>query len=821
MVIIHNNTYDDAVSQCKEHFETFPFELSPFQKHAIDAIVKGDHCLVTAHTGSGKTVPAEFAIKYFVSMGKKVIYTSPIKALSNQKFYDFQQKYPEISVGLFTGDIKTNPEADVLIMTTEILMNRLFQEQTAEQRPSTEMDFQMDFQSELACVVFDEVHYINDEHRGQNWEKTILMLPMHVQMVMLSATIDGPEKFAKWCERNRDEQDGDYKEVHLCSTNHRIVPLTHYGFITTTEGLYKGIKDEALKKEIRSDMNKLVKLQSSSNQYDDNGRKTMKKYLDMMHDRNLHMKPQHVLNQLALHLRDNDMLPAIVFVFSRKKVERYASEVTVPLLEDDSKVPYTIKAECDKVLRQLPNYEEYAKLPEYNQLISLLEKGIGIHHSGMIPVFREIVELMISRRHIKMLFATESFAIGLDCPIKTAVFSSLTKFDGIEDRFLLPHEYTQMAGRAGRRGIDTIGHVVHCNNLFPLPNEKQYKAVMCGVPQKLVSKYKITYSLVLNLLQSGVKDANNLHEFSQDSMLSENVEKELETLDAKALERKTEVSEKEGQLAFLRTPVDDCRKYIELVDLLPRLKNRGKKKADRELVDLRAIHKFLDRDVVTVRAYDSAVNKLNRTMQESESTKQFIENTTRTVCNILQRGGFMDEIELTEKGKVASYMAEAHPLVLAEVLLETKYFEDRTIEQIIAYLTMFCDIKVSEDNKCYVPCGDLMQITANKLDNLDLMEGSVGYRADPTVTNYDLADYITQWIGANNDAMCRTVLCSIEEEKGISTGDFNKAMLKISGICREIANMARDLEIVHLEHKMAQVNGKILKYVTTAQSLYV
>ena len=181
----------------------------------------------------------------------------------------------------------------------------------------------------------------------------------------------------------------------------------------------------------------------------------------------------------------------------------------------------------------------------------------------------------------------------------------------------------------------------------------------------------------------------------------------------------------------------------------------------------------------------------------------------------------MGETELTEKGKVASYMAEAHPLVLAEILLETNYFEDRTVEQIITYLTMFCDIKVSEDDKSCIPCGDLMQITANKLDTLDLMEGSVGYHADPIVTNYDLADYMTQWIEANNDAMCRTVLSSIEEEKGISTGDFNKAMLKISGICREIANMARDFEVVHLEHKMSQVNGKILKYVTTAQSLYV
>ena len=153
--------------------------------------------------------------------------------------------------------------------------------------------------------------------------------------------------------------------------------------------------------------------------------------------------------------------------------------------------------------------------------------------------------------------------------------------------------------------------------------------------------------------------------------------------------------------------------------------------------------------------------------------------------------------------------------------METKYFEDRTVEQIIAYLTMFCDIKVGEDNKSCTPCGDLMQITANKLDNLDLIEGSVGYNADPIVTNYDLADYITQWVAAKDDAACRTVLCSIEEEKGIGTGDFNKAMLKISGISREIANMARDCEIVHLEHKMAQVNEKILKYVATAQSVYV
>ena len=184
-----DSLYTHETETYKHYFDMFPYELSDFQKYAIEGIVEKQHVLVTAHTGSGKTLPAEFAIQHFVKQGKKVIYTSPIKALSNQKFYDFQNKYPDITFGLFTGDIKTNPEADVCIMTTEILMNRLFNN---DNQTSTMNDFQMDLNSELACVVFDEVHYINDADRGQNWEKTILMLPKHVQMVMLSATIDQP-----------------------------------------------------------------------------------------------------------------------------------------------------------------------------------------------------------------------------------------------------------------------------------------------------------------------------------------------------------------------------------------------------------------------------------------------------------------------------------------------------------------------------------------------------------------------------------------------------------------------------------------------------
>jgi len=188
MVIICPDNYDNQIEEYQSYFDSFPFPLSPFQKYAIQGVVDGNHVLVTAHTGSGKTLPAEFSIRHFVGQGKKVIYTTPIKALSNQKYYEFTNKYPDIKFGLFTGDIKTNPEADVLIMTTEILMNRLFQETVGNDREEGKekinLQFNMDIQNELGCVIFDEVHYINDEERGQVWEKTILMLPFHIQMVM-------------------------------------------------------------------------------------------------------------------------------------------------------------------------------------------------------------------------------------------------------------------------------------------------------------------------------------------------------------------------------------------------------------------------------------------------------------------------------------------------------------------------------------------------------------------------------------------------------------------------------------------------------------
>ena len=207
---IQNSEYSKKDYQ--NYFNFWPFELSNFQKWAIDGIINKKNIIVTAHTGSGKTLPAEFAVKYFTEHNKKVIYTTPIKALSNEKFNDLQNKYPNISFGILTGDIKYNPEADVLIMTTEILYNTLFQKMMLNKNiidaDKLELHFDINIEEELGCVVFDEIHYINDVDRGRIWEECIMNLPNQVQIIGLSATIDNPQNFCQWIENVKQKKLG-------------------------------------------------------------------------------------------------------------------------------------------------------------------------------------------------------------------------------------------------------------------------------------------------------------------------------------------------------------------------------------------------------------------------------------------------------------------------------------------------------------------------------------------------------------------------------------------------------------------------------------
>ena len=848
----NNNYSNDA--KYGEYFGLFQHELSPFQKHAIQAIVDGNHVLVTAATGSGKTLPAEFAIRHFTGLGKRVIYCSPIKALSNQKTYDFTHKYPDITFGLLTGDIKTNPSAQVLIMTTEILMNQLFAKETIEE---SSLSFKMDIERELGCVIFDELHYINDAHRGHVWEQSILMMPAHVQMVMLSATLDDPVKFAGWVEarsfatsdckgRNRGfaPYATDYearsfapacevpcatlKQVVICSTDKRVVPLTHYIYMNGTEGLYKKLKDKETESRFRKSFDKCLPIRSADGVFNESTYKEAKTILDSLSANDIHMKRKNVLNNLFAHLRDNEMLPAICFVFSRKAVEQCAEEIVVPLLEDDSKVSYTVRYECESIIKRLPNWREYQSLPEYHQLVALLEKGIGIHHSGMIPVLREIVEFMISKKYIKVLFATESFAIGLDCPIKTAVFINLKKYDGGDQpRYLLPHEYTQMAGRAGRRGIDTIGHVVHCSNLFELPSMTTYKEVLCGTAQKLTSKFQIYYPVVLNLFKNLEHvSTEDIERFVEKSMLQQEIDSVLGGLKRESDEISKKIVMKEQGFANLRTTREILKEYSDLQVKLEFSANKKRKEIETTIRKMFATNANLEKDYVFYIDYLRLKKSLEETNNSIRANENFVYDRVQRLLRILVQVGVIRSVGEDQYTLVREFMSEINPILIAHLCNQWNYFADFGPEDLVAFFSIFTDVRVHEESRIYSPYSDnsmmdekLKLFISLKNDLLQIEEKHGIQMKDSGLDDfcYDMVDTMYEWCACKDEADCKNVISEIEE-RGVSVGDFTKAVLKISTISRELMSITENVE---LKRKLTEVDKLVLKYVATNQSLYL
>jgi len=847
MVVICDKPYPKEQEEIyQEHFQKFPYPLSDFQKYSIQAIVDGNHTLVSAATGNGKTVSADFAIQHFVAQGKKVIYTCPIKSLSNQKFYDFSQKYPDIQFGIFTGDIKFNPTADVIFATAEILMNYLFSLNgvkepdtllEAEQKPQTQLQFQIDINTELACVVMDECHFILDEDRGHVWENTILMLPHHIQMVLLSATLDQPEKFASFCERNYQN-----KQVVWSSTLTRIVPLTHYGFMTTVESIFKKVRDKETQIMIRNSTNKFITLKTEKGMFQEPGYMEIKKIQKLLETNQIYMKRAHVLNTLAQTLVEKEMLPALVFTFSRKNVEMCAKEITTNLLEFDSKIPYTIQREAEQLLRRkLTNFQEYIQMPEYIQLIKLLEKGIGIHHSGMIPILREIVELMISKRYIKMLFATDSFSIGLNCEIKTVVFTSVQKYDGKIEQYLMPHAYTQMAGRAGRRNIDTVGHVVHCNNLFTLPSPTEYKQILCGKPQPMESKFHISYTTVFNLIRNGHNKFSDFLNFVNKSMLRNDLLQGETMLRSTLQTMEEELKRKEQSLTLLRTPVDILRQYVEYKKMLCNktsfgLSNKKYKEMERNVQELKDTHSTCETDSQLYQGVVTKKEEIALIESQIQHLEQSIAKQFRGILCILINQGFVcepqtDTFEFTPKGFFASQLAEIHPLVFTEMVFEHEFFESFSIQQLIAYMSCFADVRVHTDVIKYHPITDDSKLSTcvSKLktkmkyyeDEENYYQLSTGIDYTNPI-NYDLLDEMLLWVDCNNENSCKQLIQEkIIQEKGLSVGDFVKAMMKISAISKEWMSICEYEGYIKLMDKLQHVDEYILKYVCTTQSLYV
>jgi len=815
----------------QEYFDSYSYPLHDFQKWSIKGVVDGQHVLVCAPTGSGKTLPGEFALNYFHSKGKKTIYTSPIKALSNEKFYNFTKKYPHISIGLITGDIKTNPDADVLIMTTEILLNKLYQIKSDTPVPSSSISFELDIERELGCVVFDEIHMINDESRGHVWEQSIMMLPPYVQIIGLSATLDNPERFAYWLETKGDNITKNEKEVFLTRKQVRAVPLIHYSFITVTNGINKAIKDKAIQEQIRNATNKPFVIQDEKGVFNDVQYKSMSQMIDLFEKNNIRVKRQNVLNKVAEYLVEKEMLPALCYVFSRKQLEKCAEEMTTNLLEFDSKVPYTVDRECEQIIRKLPNYEEYLHLPEYVNTVKLLRKGVGMHHAGLMPILREMTELLFARGFIKILFCTETMSVGINLPVKTTIFTDIKKFNGEILRPLYSHEYTQAAGRAGRLGLDTVGHVIHLNNLFRNVDSVNYKTMMNGKPQTLTSKFKISYNLLLNLLDIGDK---NLVQFAKKSMVTGDLDCQMKEIYYKITTLNAELDSMNLSSANLRTPKNVLNDFISLQKNRLTAVNKKRKDIERQLQQIHDNYKYVEQDKLSYQKIATKENEISEYQKQFDNLNRYIHSGVEVVLNLLKNEQFVEgnasdesSLNLTFKGKIASQLRESHCLVFAK-LLENKSIDEFSSKQLVGLFSCFTNVSVQDDFKEHFPSSDNTKINeivttvSTMYSNYQKKETELGINSGSDYNiHFDLLKYTSEWCEAQSVEECKLLLQKIGEEKEIFLGEFVKALLKINNISAEMEKIAELTGNIAFLSKLKEIPNITLKYVVTNQSLYV
>ena len=461
-----------------EPARTYPFKLDPFQELATRCVDRKESVLVSAHTSAGKTVCAEYAIASALRDKQRVIYTSPIKALSNQKYRELQETFGD--VGLMTGDVTINQSASCLVMTTEILRSMLY-------RGSEVM-------REVSWVVFDEIHYMRDKERGVVWEETIILLPDTVKFVFLSATIPNALQFARWIVHIHKQP------CHVVYTNYRPTPLQHYLFPSGGDGIHLVVDEKGTFKEenFQRALNIFGKSGSGKGGKDSIeviGGSTAKSRNRAASNKNAPPGTSDLYKVVRMILSKN-LYPVIVFSFSKRECESNAMQMSKLDFNSPEEKQLT-RAVFTNAIESLS--VEDRTLPQIESILPLLERGIGIHHSGLLPILKEVIEILFQEGLIKVLFATETFSIGLNMPAKTVVFTSVRKFDGKDFRWVSSGEYIQMSGRAGRRGLDDRGIVIMM--LDDKMEPAVCKEMIKGQADKLNSAFHLSYNMILNLMR--------------------------------------------------------------------------------------------------------------------------------------------------------------------------------------------------------------------------------------------------------------------------------------------------------------------------------
>ena len=773
----------------------FKFPLDPFQKHAVAAISRHENVLVTAKTGSGKTLVGEAQIAHSLAAGRRVFYTTPIKSLSNQKFYDLKEMFPG-RVGIMTGDIKFKPDADVVIMTTEILRNLLFKQNSATRSLGITADLSLEG---LDAVVFDECHYINDKDRGAVWEETMILLDPSVNLVLLSATIDHPEYFAAWL--------GELKQrpIHLISTQYRVVPLQH--------ALYRG--EELLtvmdnKNHFDAGIYKMwiLSRERGAKAADDHRARVADRrrggYEDGPVARGDSQKSYlHQLNELIGRLDSKTLLPALFFVFSRKDCERYAAKVEHTLIDssDTAAVRHIIDF-------HLHRYGDGLKqMPQYVALRALLERGIAFHHSGVLPVLKEIVEILFGRGYVKVLFATETFAVGINMPTKTVVFTAYRKFDDRGRRMLNTDEYIQMAGRAGRRGKDDKGLVLYLPDRDP-EEVDDVRRMMTGSCSTFQSRMTFHYDFLLKTMQSGNLRWIDLMEqsywYRRHMTQLEASKKEVEALRASltalALEDRAALEEADALKDAIKGSVNaarrDAQKHWDAWDrahmgprwhgLLAAWPQQKAKEAE------------IRREEAAIQAAATPANDIQPTLTAMEAM------------------GLLDQGALTPLGTAATEINEGHPILMSK-LFQSGVMKGFTAEEILAVLAAFIEGDGVAPSELGIPkrCVDtLYEIDRIAGDCCRLEKGLVTSPDSYWSLGTKWIEPVWRWL----DGVEMSALCLDYE---VFEGNFMKTLMTMGNPLEEwrsLATLATDTDTLEV---LRGIEKKLMRGVAVCDSLYL
>lgn len=874
----------DDVKSC------FPFELDDFQKYAIHAIRRNEHVLITAHTGSGKSVPAEYAIQYYHSLSNVkstepsthprniVIYTSPIKSLTNQKFYDFQKKFPECSFGLLTGDIKFNTDAQCLLMTTEILRNALMRQEQSNSRLVGFDQFHLDI-DRVACVIFDEIHYINDIDRGSVWEESILWLPRRIPMILLSATIDRAQSFAEWVATQKE------RTTWYLSNDKRVVPLEHHLMISLPKFAFKKQENPRDNKFVntmsRWMMNAQVNLGSRTKSlrvstfplklpqqqepqqqeplYRPSSGLTnqpqihrghlyklaqIKEYLDR---KRIRLSPDYMMNSMADTLKAMDRLPAIVFMFSRRQCETMAFKIRNSMFPTEegeyestqstdyqtttmaTDVLYRMKS----ILKKLPNWEEYIHTFEYERFSKLLSKGVAYHHSGVHPIFREMIELLFQEGYVKLLFSTETLAVGVNMPARTVVMSSVQKWDGTKHRALHPYEYTQMAGRAGRRGMDKRGYVYHL--LWrDIPSSGTYEYMLSGKPQSLLSKFRLSPLTVLRIIRSLSllsSDETETRHVSKTVLIQEiqgtMIQQEIQNQTNQTKRDYNDIVKRHQQLVqdvySFNTPIDTIKEFIQL------------DKKDKKRLDYSMKYDSILKEKDIYMEWEKVSAELDTVKESLLQIQSYIPTVVSIILTHLMERSLVkilyeesNSIELTSYGNLMAQFHE-NPTNLA-CMIESIEECCRGRETMIELLAGFASGIVNcEGNDCLDGNvnDDRVKDIFQSLETIErneenwVLKQSEQIDMDEIVkVGYTLIPFIKRWCDAEDEITCKQILKELNELQ-IYTGDFQKALLKMNNCAQELCSLFERQGKVGCVANLSKIPEYTLKHIITNQSLYL